>query len=399
MACGIIFIILPLKIPLFGNLAIFLNTDQTYTPVLPGSILKAALNERKLSQKEFAKAVGVQPSHVSEIIKGTRRMTPAFAHAVAEVLGLSAENLISLQLAVDVHRRSLSSDVSESIQASAIVDELNKIVNVEALLKGHGLKKPSAQQKLLCLRHKYGITSIDGLRESFSRLAMSCFRRSAKTGLDERMIATWVVKAQSEALKHKPKGSFTMSSCSAVCDAIVAMLHKNSGSDNIQECLSTFGIGFCEVSKMDHASIDGYSFMKDDVPYIVTTGRYDRIDNMAFTIMHELGHIFLGHTNNQTPQINVDIRSFYDDDEFPQELAADAFAAERLIDKSVWKLAPPVTILNPWVIQRKYSEWALKRQLNPWIVLGRLSHETGIYKFKSDASRHINIQKGGMPMV
>lgn len=375
-----------------------ISTSQTYTPVLPGSLLKEALKERSLSQKEFAKAIGVQPSHVSEIIKGNRRMTPSFAYAVEDLLGLSAENLMSLQLAVDVCRQTRSSEMPENIQASAIVDELNKIINVDALLKGIGLKKPTAIQKLSYIRDNYGIESIGDFRDSFSQLATSCFRRSAKTGLDERMIATWVVKAQSEAIKHKPQQPFSMLSCAAVCESLVELLHKNSSNDNLQERLSEFGIGFCEVSKMEHASIDGYSFVKDDVPYIVITGRYDRIDNLAFTIMHELGHIFLGHTNNHTPQINVDLRSFYDDDVFPQELEANAFAAGKLIDGTIWKLAPPVNILNPWVIQRKYTEWALKRGLNPWIVLGRLSYETGIYKFKSDPSRHINIRKGGMPM-
>jgi HTH-type transcriptional regulator/antitoxin HigA len=109
--------------------------------------------------------------------------------------------------------------------------------------------------------------------------------------------------------------------------------------------------------------------------------------------MHELGHIILGHTTNDQQQISVDMRSFNDEDENRQEREADRFASEWLIPDKLWKLAP-VAPMNPFVIQKKYFSWAEKRGLNKWIVLGRLSHETGIYKFKSDDSRHV-IKEGG----
>jgi hypothetical protein len=37
--------------------------------------------------------------------------------------------------------------------------------------------------------------------------------------------------------------------------------------------------------------------------------------------------------------------------------------------------------------------------LNPWIVLGRVSHETGMYRFTSDSSRSINKGKEGVTMT
>ena len=55
------------------------------------------------------------------------------------------------------------------------------------------------------------------------------------------------------------------------------------------------GIGFEWVEHEKGASIDGYSFISNGSPYIVVTLRYNRIDNFAFTIMHEIGHIDMGH--------------------------------------------------------------------------------------------------------
>lgn len=38
----------------------------------------------------------------------------------------------------------------------------------------------------------------------------------------------------------------------------------------------------------------------------------------------------------------------------------------------------------------KYSQWASDNHLNKWIVLGRISYETGMHKFRNDESRKIN---------
>ena len=65
-----------------------------------------------------------------------------------------------------------------------------------------------------------------------------------------------------------------------------------------------------------------------------------------------------------------------------------AFAANALIPNEEWKNAPKVRV-NPALIQRKYTQWANEKGLNKWIVLGRISYETGMYKFRSDESRRI----------
>lgn len=368
--------------------------------MMPGLLIKEALAERSLSQKEFAKVFGVSPSHINDLIKGRRRITLPVAQKIENLLGISAVQLMSMQTAYDIISSSANSNNVLEKGAQEFLGKLNAIVNVKALLKGEKLIKQTAVSIIEYLRANFGITSVEEMAQSFRQLENSCFRRSAKIGLDTRMISTWVVKARAEAIKHRPSKSFSLSSQEEVCVGISHLLHVNDPKTDVQSFLAQYGIGFCEVSKLDHASIDGYSFVMDDVPYIVTTGRYKRIDNLAFTIMHELGHIFLGHTTVGESNINIDLRSFDDGDDYaPREEEADKFASNYLIPELTWKLAPVIRVLNPWSIQKKYTDWAKANDLNPWIVLGRLSHETGIYRFKSDSSREVKIRKGGAPMA
>jgi HTH-type transcriptional regulator/antitoxin HigA len=238
--------------------------------------------------------------------------------------------------------------------------------------------------------------------ESSNKLTENCFRRSDKTGLDYIMITTWVVKVRTEAKNpdNHPSTSFDRDCMDKLVPSISKILHVNKGNTTAQvkKLLNDNGIGYIELPKESKASIDGYSFMLNGTPYIAVTRRFDRIDNYAFSIMHELGHIYCGHVD-ETGKINVAVAMSETNENPPsQEAEADRFATERLIPNSLWLLAPPVP-LNPYVIQKKYTQWAKSKGLNPWIVLGRVSHETGMYRFTSDSSRSINKGKEGVTMT
>ena len=45
----------------------------------PGGTLREELRERKIKQKDFARSMGMQASHLSALINGKRNITPAIA--------------------------------------------------------------------------------------------------------------------------------------------------------------------------------------------------------------------------------------------------------------------------------------------------------------------------------
>lgn len=153
--------------------------------------------------------------------------------------------------------------------------------------------------------------------------------------------------------------------------------------------LSDYGIKFCVVPKVKHASIDGFSFYQNGVPSIAVTKRFERIDNLAFAVLHEIAHLKNHLSKDGIGKVNLvdpDAESLA-----TEEKEANEYASNILIPNSLWESAKEQEIaLNPFIIQRKFSKWAREHQLNKWIVLGRLSHETGIYMFKSDDSRKIH---------
>ena len=84
-------------------------------PVHPGSILGEELKARGLSQKQFAEAVGMQATHLSALIHGTRTFTAAVAEKIASGLeGISADFWIKCQerYNIDNQRKRISTTTS-----------------------------------------------------------------------------------------------------------------------------------------------------------------------------------------------------------------------------------------------------------------------------------------------
>jgi len=66
--------------------------------VHPGEILGEELKDRGISQKIFASSIGLQPSHLSALIHGTRNFTPSVASKIESGLpGISADYWMRMQ--------------------------------------------------------------------------------------------------------------------------------------------------------------------------------------------------------------------------------------------------------------------------------------------------------------
>ena len=87
------------------------NTERMYlvndiTPAFPehpGGILGEELKARGISQKKFAEQIGLQATHLSALIHGTRNFTPAVAAKIESGLdGISADLWMKLQEHIQV---------------------------------------------------------------------------------------------------------------------------------------------------------------------------------------------------------------------------------------------------------------------------------------------------------
>jgi addiction module HigA family antidote len=68
----------------------------------PGEFLREVLEERGLSQAQFARAIGVSPMRVSYVVKGVRPVSAELALLFGKALGQSAQYWLNLQADYDL---------------------------------------------------------------------------------------------------------------------------------------------------------------------------------------------------------------------------------------------------------------------------------------------------------
>ena len=68
----------------------------------PGEFLKEILEDRGISQAQFARAIGVAPMRISHIVKGARPVTAELALLFGRALGQSPQYWLNLQATYDL---------------------------------------------------------------------------------------------------------------------------------------------------------------------------------------------------------------------------------------------------------------------------------------------------------
>ena len=72
------------------------------SPIHPGEFLREILEEKGISQAQFARAIGVAPMRISHIVKGTRPVTAEMALLFGRAFAQSPQYWLNLQAAYDL---------------------------------------------------------------------------------------------------------------------------------------------------------------------------------------------------------------------------------------------------------------------------------------------------------
>ena len=97
------------------------NKIVPFMAVAPGATIKAELEARNIKQKDFAKAIGMQATHLSELIKGKRAISPKVADDLERELGINAKFWMKLQAEYEydcevIKRRSIEEQKAQLLQ-------------------------------------------------------------------------------------------------------------------------------------------------------------------------------------------------------------------------------------------------------------------------------------------
>ena len=134
--------------------------------------------------------------------------------------------------------------------------------------------------------------------------------------------------------------------------------------------LNSYGVKFIVEDKLDRMAVDGLSFWSGDNPTIVMTKRMNRIDNFAFVLCHELGHIVKHIYVEKDAEFLDDMNGLKED---KREAEANKFAEDALwkgfVKENAFK-----KIRVPFAANRFLLQIANEQRINISIVVGQYQH-------------------------
>lgn len=356
-----------------------------FVAIHPGEVLGDELDARGIKQKDFAKMIGMQATHLNAVIKGKRDLTKELALKLEEQLGISYKTWVGLQDDYFYDTQIIAKRNKEEQESIYEEQAVTSFVNTTILYKRLDINCVMAKERLSKMKSSVGDAyteaAIDSHEEGF-------FRHSEKCGIDMRNMRTWIILALIAAREVKLDIDFKEGNADLAAKEIARM--ANNGTMNkktIKDCLNSYGIGYCFEEKIEKAPVDAFSTCKYGRPVIVVTYRHNDIDKLAFDILHELGHIHLHMGEGCDIFISHD--GVYADD--PYEKEANEYARNMLISPSEWNqiLSVRPKSVNPSVIAKCIAEEASKRGISKSIAISRYKHDSNVWNIKSYRSGKI----------
>lgn len=359
------------------------NNSIPFEATHPGILIKDEIDARpELTQKELAKELGVKPSFLNEIIKGKRSLTADIAILLEKTLEIPADYWMKFQSQYEIDKARIKEKNIEKLRNIELWNIIKEYVPIK-YFKKYGYLKNEIVYDIQKVKQIYAVNSIDELVGNFAQRKLSFFRKSEKLKIDERNMVAWSALAQFEAQNQKIN-TFNFENIPYLIKELNEVLYQNVNTlEEVKSLLSQFGIKFILIEKFEKTPIDGFSFWSDDNPAIAMTLRHKRVDNFAFTLMHEIGHIDLHLKNNKEKEF-IDLSKNKRIDSFEKE--ADKFAQENLIAPKIWK----DILENHIPLSEEKINWlGEQHHINPAILLGRACYEMDFYAIKTRINKSI----------
>ena len=340
--------------------------------VPPGAILKRELEARDWSQRQLADLMERPQQAISEIIQGTKQITPETAIELADALGTSAElwmNLESryrLQLAQQKRAKRSASTKSKTARNEKpnLRETLKKLVPLNELLKRGWIKETASLAQLEREICKFlGIKNVT----QEPQLAASWRHSQARKPESTAQLA-WLKRVEAVA-KAQKVGSFDRAKLEKAIPSLLAETRSPERIPDVLKKLKKLGVRIALVEHLPKTYTDGAAFFLDDgSPVIGITLRYDRIDHFWFTLLHELAHIVLRHKG-------VHVDALFN----RGQVTLDASEQEANCRAQEW-LFPQVDIDS--FVQRSHGqiseslieEFAAEHDRHPGLLVGQLQH-------------------------
>lgn len=331
--------------------------------VAPGATLKEILDEKGISQTDFAVRAGLAEKTVSQIVNGVAPITYETAEKFELVLTVPAHFWNRRELA---YREALAK--TETTKRLEVELEWLKEVPVKEL-KERGYIDPDADRASLVrlVLQFFGVSSVDAWRTAWGNPAAQ-YRGQAAQERRPGYVAAWLRmgELQAEGIETMPFDAEEFKHALADVRAMSTM-PASQWAKSVPSRFAVAGVAVVFTKEIPNAAVSGATrWLTKDKALIQVSLKFKSDDQVWFTLIHEAGHI-LKHGKKQI-FVEFGLRNDTED-----EREANEFARDVLIPPEYANRLPYLRT------KEQVMEFAKTIGIAPGIVVGRLQHDELIH--------------------
>lgn len=323
-----------------------------------GEYLRDEIEARNWTVTEFAEILGRPQQAVSEILNGHKEITPETAIEIAAATGTEAATWLRLQ---STYRLWKLARTDAPVRATAVARRarLSQLVPMPELRK-RGIIPAGAdldmEESAVC-----DLLEISDIAEQPT--LQFAARRSVENAPISPPQLAWIACVRQEA-RRGPSAFPDLGDIPMLATETVRRLCDPGALATLPGLFATNGIRLVYVQAFNSGKIDGGAYIDDSgVPVIGLSGRIQRLDSVAFTLLHELAHLHLGHLDSGIT-LDTDVCAATDNE---TERSADRQAVR-------WAFPEPIGLAAP-ISKRAVVARADALGVHPALVVGHLQHQ------------------------
>ena len=329
--------------------------SRTIIATPPGVTIKEQLEDRGMTQKEFAVRMDMSEKHISKLINGEVRLTPMVAYRLESVLGISASFWNNLE----ARYQEKKTMAEEENAMDADIEIAKQIPYAEMVKAGWIEKSRTTYEKVLHLRKYFEVSRL----EVIEKLPVSgvAYRKLSTDDKSRYALAVWIQKARIEA-RSIQTSPLNLRKLRELLSEIrrLTMEPQDTFFPKLTAMFAECGIAMVILPHMKGSFLHGASFYDGNKVVMGLTIRNRDADRFWFSLFHEVDHILEGHIGKQEGPTEEDERH------------ADTFAEDTLI---------PRTDYVRFVNAHHFDETSIllfseKIDIDPGIVVGRLQNDS-----------------------
>jgi HTH-type transcriptional regulator / antitoxin HigA len=332
----------------------------------PGEFIRDELEARGWTQTDLAEILGRPLKAVSEILTGKRAITPETATGLGEAFGVDPQFWMNLESAYRLSKvDSKAGEVSRRARLYALAP-------VQDMIRRHWINDAEdidgLEREVL---EFFGVVSV----EEVASLEINAAARKSTSYEDTTPAQrAWFCRVRQIA-RTLEVSEYREDKFQQFLGDLRRLTSSEQQAKTVPRLLAEFGVRFMIVEHLPRTRIDGAALWLDKhSPAVALSIRLDRIDCFWFTLLHELGHIFHGHSQGIDNGIVGDAPPA---GEIPErEQVANDFARDHLIPRQ--EIDSFIARVRPTYSRVRINQFADRIKVHPGIVVGQLQRRDEI---------------------